>query len=43
MKSGQDRDKLAHDEGIIAFDMEAAAVWDNLDGLPCLVVKGVSD
>ncbi|PCH00676.1 NB-ARC [Penicillium occitanis (nom. inval.)] len=43
MKSGEDRDKLAHDEGIIALEMEAAAVWDNLDGLPCLVVKGVSD
>lgn len=43
MKSGEDRDKLAHDEGIVALEMEAAAVWDNLDGLPCLVVKGVSD
>ncbi|KAH8703639.1 hypothetical protein BGW36DRAFT_89419 [Talaromyces proteolyticus] len=43
MKSGEDRDRLAHDEGIIALEMEAAAVWDNLDGIPCLVVKGVSD
>lgn len=40
MKSGEDRDKLAKEENIIAFDMEGAGVWDYL---PCIVVKGVCD
>ncbi|KAK4078339.1 uncharacterized protein Triagg1_3355 [Trichoderma aggressivum f. europaeum] len=40
MKSGMDRDKIAQKEGIIAFEMEAAGIWDEI---PCLVIKGVSD
>ncbi|KAF3314535.1 hypothetical protein TWF173_004618 [Orbilia oligospora] len=40
MKSGEDRDKIAAKENIIAFEMEAAGIWDNF---PCLVIKGVSD
>ncbi|KAF7136838.1 hypothetical protein CNMCM5793_006408 [Aspergillus hiratsukae] len=40
IKSGQHRDQIAKREGVIAFEMEAAGVWEYL---PCLVVKGVCD
>ncbi|KAL4874922.1 purine and uridine phosphorylase [Aspergillus karnatakaensis] len=40
MKSGQHRDDVAAREGIIAFEMEGAGLWDSL---PCVIVKGVSD
>ncbi|KAK1250205.1 hypothetical protein MKX08_010208 [Trichoderma sp. CBMAI-0020] len=40
MKSGCDRDKLAAAEDIIAFEMEAAGLWEDV---PSLVVKGVFD
>ncbi|OPB40551.1 phosphorylase superfamily protein [Trichoderma guizhouense] len=40
MKSGVDRDIIAQKEGTIAFEMEAAGIWDEI---PCLVIKGVSD
>lgn len=40
MKSGEDRDAIATKEGIIAFEMESAGVWD---ALPCVVIKGVCD
>jgi nucleoside phosphorylase len=40
MKSAADRDRLARKEGIIAFEMEGAGVWDEV---PCIVVKGVCD
>jgi nucleoside phosphorylase len=40
MKSGQHRDKIATQHNLIAFEMEASGVWDNL---PCLVIKGVCD
>jgi len=40
LKSGEDRDRMAKQYEIIAFEMEAAGVWD--EG-PCLVVKGVCD
>ncbi|KAE8336390.1 nucleoside phosphorylase domain-containing protein [Aspergillus arachidicola] len=40
MKSGQDRDLIAIQDNVIAFEMEGAGVWDSL---PCLVVKGVCD
>ncbi|KAF3221786.1 hypothetical protein TWF679_007000 [Orbilia oligospora] len=40
MKSGFERDEIAANEGVIAFEMEGAGVWDNL---PCLVTKGVCD
>jgi len=40
MKSGEDRDRIAKTEGIIAFEMEGAGIWEEV---PCLVVKGVCD
>lgn len=40
MKSAVDRDLLAEDEGIVAFEMEGAGVWDSF---PCVVIKGVCD
>jgi nucleoside phosphorylase len=40
MKSGEDRDRLAKADGIIAFEMEGAGVWDHF---PSIVIKGVSD
>ncbi|KAL2263130.1 hypothetical protein VTK26DRAFT_8100 [Humicola hyalothermophila] len=40
MKSGVTRDKIAARENIIAFEMEAAGMWEHL---PSLVVKGVCD
>jgi hypothetical protein len=40
MKSGEDRDRIAEDQKVIAFEMEGSGVWD---GLPCLVIKGVCD
>lgn len=40
MKSGEDRDRIAGQEGVIAFEMEGAGVWEEI---PCIVVKGVCD
>lgn len=40
MKSGEDRDRVAEDEGVIAFEMEGAGVWEEMS---CIVVKGVCD
>ena len=40
MKSGEDRDRIAREHGLIAFEMEGVGVWDEL---PCIVVKGISD
>ncbi|KAL6811887.1 nucleoside phosphorylase domain-containing protein [Trichoderma camerunense] len=40
MKSGVDRDIIAQKDGIIAFEMEAAGIWDEIS---CLVIKSVSD
>lgn len=40
IKSAEYRDEIATREGIIAFEMEGAGVWDNL---PCIVIKGVCD
>jgi nucleoside phosphorylase len=40
MKSGEDRDSIAKRDGVVAFDMEGAGVWDEV---PCIVVKGVCD
>jgi nucleoside phosphorylase len=38
MKSGEDRDRIVEKEGVIAFEMEGAGIWEEV---PCLVVKGV--
>ncbi|KAJ5195940.1 zinc finger protein [Penicillium cf. viridicatum] len=40
MKSALHRDQLAASEGIIAFEMEGAGVWDKFN---CLIIKGVCD
>ncbi|KAF5570829.1 pfs domain-containing protein [Fusarium phyllophilum] len=40
MKSGEDRDRIACSEGIIAFEMEGAGAWDTL---PCVIIKGICD
>ncbi|KAM5365796.1 hypothetical protein ACJA88_012310 [Fusarium oxysporum] len=40
MKSGEDRNRIATAEGIIAFEMEGAGVWDSF---PCIIIKGGCD
>ncbi|KZL82828.1 nb-arc and tpr domain protein, partial [Colletotrichum incanum] len=40
MKSGEHRDRVAQEHGIIAFEMEGAGVWEEI---PCIIVKGVCD
>lgn len=40
MKSGNDRDRISAQHGIIAFEMEGAGAWDEI---PCIVVKGICD
>ncbi|GKT65775.1 kinesin light chain [Colletotrichum tofieldiae] len=40
MKSGVDRDNIAAEHGLIAFEMEGAGVWD---AIPCVIVKAVCD
>ncbi|KAH6687181.1 nucleoside phosphorylase domain-containing protein [Plectosphaerella plurivora] len=40
MKSGSERDRIAMEDGVIAFEMEGAGVWGDT---PCLVIKGVCD
>ncbi|KAJ6016755.1 hypothetical protein N7451_000134 [Penicillium sp. IBT 35674x] len=40
MRSGKHRDQVAKQYDVIAFEMEAAGIWDEL---PCVVVKGICD
>ncbi|PKK50461.1 hypothetical protein CI102_5180, partial [Trichoderma harzianum] len=40
VKSGKHRDEIAKHYGILAFETEAAGVWDEL---PCIIVKGISN
>ena len=40
IKSGKDRDAIARETGVIAFEMEGAGAWDNF---PCVVIKGACD
>ncbi|KAJ6788122.1 hypothetical protein PWT90_07397 [Aphanocladium album] len=40
MKSGEDRDRIAQEKRIVAFEMEGAGVWDTF---PCVVIKGACD
>jgi purine-nucleoside phosphorylase len=35
MKSGEDRDRIAEKEGVIAFEMEGAGIWE----APCTIIK----
>ncbi|KAF5026905.1 hypothetical protein F66182_935 [Fusarium sp. NRRL 66182] len=40
LKSGEDRDRIAKDEGVIAFEMEGAGIWEDV---PTILVKGACD
>ena len=40
MKHGTTRDKIAKEEGVICFEMEAAGLMDNFR---CLVIRGICD
>jgi nucleoside phosphorylase len=40
MKDGMTRDRIAKDEGVICFEMEAAGL---MDSFPCLVIRGICD
>ncbi|TLD31565.1 hypothetical protein PspLS_02209 [Pyricularia sp. CBS 133598] len=40
VRSGEYRDKMVREHGVVAFEMEGAGPWD---GAPCVVVKGVCD
>ncbi|KAG9253047.1 nucleoside phosphorylase domain-containing protein [Emericellopsis atlantica] len=40
MKSGRDRDRIAKEENVVAFEMEGAGAWDSF---PCVVIKGACD
>ncbi|GAE00197.1 conserved hypothetical protein [Paecilomyces variotii No. 5] len=40
MKSGEHRNQIAQEEGVLGFEMEGAGVWDNF---PCIIIKGVCD
>lgn len=40
MKSGMDRDRIVKADGVSAFEMESAGVWDRH---PTVVIKGASD
>ncbi|KAG9252911.1 nucleoside phosphorylase domain-containing protein [Emericellopsis atlantica] len=40
MKSGEERDQIAAQHNLIAFEMEGAGAWDEV---PCIVVKGLCD
>lgn len=40
LKSGQDRDRIAKEHDLIAFEMEGAGAWDEI---PCIIVKGICD
>jgi nucleoside phosphorylase len=40
LKSAEDRDEMAENYGILAFEMEGAGAWDVI---PCVVIKGVCD
>ncbi|KAM0334755.1 hypothetical protein ACHAPQ_004940 [Fusarium lateritium] len=40
MKSGEDRDRIAIANNLVAFEMEGAGVWDEV---PSIVVKGICD
>lgn len=40
MKNSEERDRLAADDNIICFEMEAAGLMNDF---PCLVIRGISD
>ncbi|KAK4895845.1 hypothetical protein LTR49_028217 [Elasticomyces elasticus] len=40
MKDGPTRDRIAQEEGILCFEMEAAGL---MDSFPCVVIRGICD
>ncbi|KAF2180123.1 purine and uridine phosphorylase [Zopfia rhizophila CBS 207.26] len=40
MKHGVTRDRIANEEGVLCFEMEAAGL---MDSFPCLVIRGICD
>ncbi|KAI0403020.1 purine and uridine phosphorylase [Xylaria palmicola] len=40
MKSGEHRDQIAEQHGLIAFEMKGAGAWDEV---PCIIIKGICD
>jgi nucleoside phosphorylase len=40
IKSGEERDRVALEEDVIAFEMEGAGLWDHG---PCMVIKSICD
>ncbi|KAK0734775.1 hypothetical protein B0T26DRAFT_689621 [Lasiosphaeria miniovina] len=40
MKSADERDRVAKEQKVIAFEMEGAGVWDVM---PCIIIKGICD
>ncbi|KAF5494939.1 Vegetative incompatibility protein HET-E-1 [Colletotrichum siamense] len=40
MKSGLDRDRIAREQDLVAFEMEGAGIWNQF---PCIIVKAVCD
>lgn len=43
MRSARARDKIAYQDGVIAFEMEAAGCWEILRESSCLIIKSVCD
>jgi nucleoside phosphorylase len=41
MESGQDRDEMTTRDGVIAFEMAGAGMWEMLRACDCLIVKSV--
>lgn len=40
LKAGLERDRIAREHNLIAFEMEGAGLWDEI---PCIVIKAVCD
>lgn len=40
MKSGEERERIASEEDVIAFEMEGIGPWEYG---PCLIIKGICD
>ncbi|KAH8681067.1 violaceus kinesin [Xylariales sp. PMI_506] len=40
IKHGETRDRIAREEGVLCFEMEAAGL---MDSFPCLVIRGICD
>jgi nucleoside phosphorylase len=40
MRSAKDRDEISDKEGVVAFEMEGAGIWDTF---PCVLIKGACD